>query len=341
MYEREVLALIPARAGSKSVPDKNVRLLNGKPLMAYSIEHALRCPLIGRVIVSTDSKEYADIAREYGAEVPFLRPSEYAQDDSLDIEVFIHALNYLKQKENYAPDIVVQLRPTYPVRNVKDIERMITMLDGDEEADSVRCIVPAKEIAYKMWRKSDNKQIQPILRDITEAYNMPRQKLPPVFYQNACIDVVRYDTIIKKHSMSGNKILGYEMQHNFDIDTEDEFHRAELYLSLLEGNKKLVFDIDGVIAKLQPDLKYDQVEPNEKVIAIINRLYEAGNYIVLFTARGYKTGVDWREITRKQLQEWGVKYHELKFGKPDAELYVDDKGISIQDFNQIFTADII
>lgn len=336
MHKHKVLALIPARAGSKSVPNKNIRLLNGKPLMAYSIEHALQCPLIDRVIVSTDSEKYADIAREYGAEVPFIRPSEYAQDDSPDIDVFLHALNYLNHKENYVPDIIVQLRPTYPIRNLEDIVKMIVMLDEDDEADSVRCIAPAKEIAYKMWRKSGNGEIRPILQDIAEAYNMPRQRLPAIFYQNACIDVMRYNTIVKKHSMSGDKILGYEMQHNFDIDTEDEFNRAALYLTLLDGNRKLVFDIDGVVAKLEPNLKYECSEPNEDVITVINRLYEMGNYIVLFTARGYKTGMDWSEITRQQLRKWGVKYHELKFGKPDADLYIDDKGISIQDFSQIF-----
>ncbi len=336
MYKSEVMALIPARAGSKSVPNKNIRLLNGKPLMAYSIGHALQCPLIGRVIVSTDSEEYADVARQYGAEVPFIRPSEYARDDSLDIDVFEHALNYLRQEENYVPDIVVQLRPTYPIRNVKDIEKMIAMLEADEEADSVRCIAPAKEIAYKMWRKTDTGEIRPILTDIYEAYNMPRQQLPPIFYQNACIDVMRSDTIMKKHSMSGDKILGYEMRHNFDIDTEDEFKRAETYLAALGGNKKLVFDIDGVIARLEPELRYDRSEPDKEMIAVINRLYELGNHIVLFTARGYRTGLDWSDVTKEQLQKWGVKYHELKFGKPDADLYIDDKGLSINDFREIF-----
>ena len=108
-----ILAIIPARSGSKSVVNKNIRLINNKPMMAYSIEHALNSKLINRVIVSTDSEEYAEIARQYGAEVPFIRPAEYATDTALDIDVFRHALTFLKETEGYEADIVVQLRPTY------------------------------------------------------------------------------------------------------------------------------------------------------------------------------------------------------------------------------------
>lgn len=226
-----VLAIIPARSGSKSVKDKNIRLMNGKPMIAYSIEHALSSKLINRVIVSTDSPVYADIARKYGAEVPFLRPDQISTDTSLDIEVFEHALNFLKDNEDYTPDVVVQLRPTYPIRNVEDIDKMITMLMEDNSLDSIRCIAPAKEVAYKMWFLNDDGTISPILTDIPEAYNMPRQELPKIYYQNACIDVMRPDVITRHHSMSGKKIKGYIMEHNFDIDTEEEFLNAEKYLA--------------------------------------------------------------------------------------------------------------
>ena len=111
-----VLAIIPARSGSKSVKDKNIRLMDGKPMIAYSIEHAQKANCIDRIIVSTDSEEYAAIARKYGAETPFLRPAEYATDTALDYDVFLHALNYLEEVEGYIPELVVQLRPTYPIR---------------------------------------------------------------------------------------------------------------------------------------------------------------------------------------------------------------------------------
>ncbi len=326
----KVLAIIPARSGSKSVIDKNIRLINGKPMLAYSIEHAKESKYINRIIVSTDSEKYAKIAREYGAETPFLRPAEYATDSALDYDVFKHALTFLKEQENYVPDIVVQLRPTYPIRNVEDIDKMVEMLIQDEEADSIRCIAPAKEIAYKMWRLQENGEIRPLLNDIEEAYNMPRQALPDIYYQNACIDVIRTRTITQLYSMSGRKILGYVMNHNYDIDTEEELERAAVYVKLMSGGKKFVFDIDGVIAQFRENLDYASAGPNEKMVRIINKLYDAGNYIVLFTARGYKTGIDWTEVTRKQMREWGVKHHELKFGKPDADFYVDDKMLGLE-----------
>lgn len=228
----DVLAIIPARSGSKSVVDKNIRNIAGKPMIAYSIEHGLKAECIDRVIVSTDSEKYADISREYGAEVPFIRPAEYATDTSLDIDVFRHALTFLKENEGYEPEIVVQLRPTYPIRRISDIEAMVKYMKEHSDVDSMRCIAPAKEIAYKMWFKDDEGMLSPIMTDIPECYNMPRQQLPKIYYQNACIDVVRAKVILEQNSMSGKKIAGYEMDENFDIDTEEEFKRAAAWLEL-------------------------------------------------------------------------------------------------------------
>ena len=227
----EVLAIIPARSGSKSVKDKNIRMINGKPMMAYSIGHALQAECIDRVIVSTDSGKYAQIAKEHGAEVPFLRPAEYATDMALDIDVFEHTLRYLEENEGYMPELVVQLRPTYPVRKISGIENMVKYMRDNPNIDSIRCIAPAKEIAYKMWFKDENNMLRPVMTDIPECYNMPRQQLPKIYYQNACIDVVRAEVVLKQHSMSGRKIAGYEMDENFDIDTEEEFLEAEKYIT--------------------------------------------------------------------------------------------------------------
>lgn len=327
----EILAIIPARSGSKSVKHKNIRKINGKPMLAYSIEHAKASKYINRIIVSTDSLEYAEIAKEYGAETPFIRPYELAEDTSLDYEVFEHALSYLREREGYTPQIVVQLRPTYPIRRVEDIDAMIEIMLQDEQIDSVRSIGPAKEIAYKMWYKNEETgRITPILKDIREAYNMPRQALPQIYYQNACIDVIRSSTILEKHSMSGEHIAGYSMKDNFDIDTEIEFERAALCLKIKEGGQRFVFDIDGVIAQIREDLDYAEAGPNERMIQIINRLYDWKNEIILFTARGYVTGKDWRQITENQMRDWGVKYHELHMGKPNADFYVDDKMLDLE-----------
>ena len=235
-----IVAVIPARAGSKSVPHKNIRLIGGKPMLAHSISHAQASQYINRVIVSTDSEQYAEIAREYGAEVPFLRPAEYATDTALDYDVFYHALTWLKEEEGYEADVVVQLRPTYPIRDVKDIDNMIQMLLDNPEADSVRSMAKATEIPYKMWLckatedLSQGMRVEPLIKEIPECYNMPRQQLPTVYYQNACIDVFRPNVVLEKHSMSGDVILGYEMADNFDIDTEEEFAKATEYISFFQ-----------------------------------------------------------------------------------------------------------
>lgn len=334
--KKNILALIPARSGSKSVPHKNIRLINGKPMMAYSIEHARDSKYINRIIVSTDSEKYAEIAKEYGAEVPFLRPAEYAGDDSTDLEVFTHCLKTLRETEGYEADIVVQLRPTYPIRRVSDIDNMIEILLNSAGITSVRSIAPAKEIPYKMWKMEEDGKIKPLMTEIPECYNMPRQRLPKVYYQNACIDVVRGWVIEKEQSMNGKNIYGYVMEDNFDIDTEDEFRKAQEYLNISGGGKRFVFDIDGVIAKFNKELTYDKSLPEEKMIKAINNLYDKGNEIILHTARGYVTGIDWEDVTKNQLEKWGLKYHELHFGKPNADYYIDDKMIPMEMITELF-----
>ena len=231
----EVLAIIPARSGSKSVIDKNIRDVAGKPMLAWSVEHAKASKRITRVIVSTDSERYADIARQAGAEVPFLRPAEYATDTALDLDVFKHALMWLETHGGYSPDIVVQLRPTYPKRDPADIDAMVDMLIADSKADSVRSVALAGEVPYKMWLNATDHYaapqkdliLEPLMKTIPECYNMPRQELPTVYYQNACIDVMRAATVLEKDSMTGERILGYLMGENLDIDSEIELLRAE------------------------------------------------------------------------------------------------------------------
>jgi CMP-N,N'-diacetyllegionaminic acid synthase len=333
----KILALIPARSGSKSVPHKNIRLVAGKPLLAYSIEHALASKLVNRVIVSTDSPEYAEIARQYGAEVPFLRPAGISGDTSTDLEVFTHALDWLAANEGYVPDICVHLRPTCPVRKIDDIDKIIRTLLEDPAVDSVRTVVPAPDTPYKMWHLGDDGRLSMVVStEIPDAYNLPRQVLPPVYLQNGCIDAVRTGVITEKKSMTGQVIRGYLMEENFDIDEEFQLRRVELELVAREvpgpaAKKTFCFDIDGVIATIAPANQYDQCGPVPETIRIINKLYQQGHRIILSTARGSMTGIDWQAVTRRQLQEWGVLYHELVFGKQAADYYIDDKCISIEE----------
>jgi len=332
-----VLALVPARSGSKSVPDKNLRPYGGKPLMAWSIEQALAAASVDRVIVSTDSEHYAAIAREHGAETPFLRPSRYARDESTDIEVFEHALDWLSRHEAWKPRILVHLRPTHPRRHVADIDRMVEILQAESSLDSVRSISPAPVPPWKMWTRDAGGLITPVSGFEGERYNQPRQSLPPAFLQNACIDVVRAAVIREQHSMTGRRIHGYVMQESLDIDTH-----ADLEASLARSNgagalagRTFCFDIDGVIASLVPGNDYSRSAPRQEIIDALNRLYDAGCRIVLHTARGSMTGIDWSQTTREQMERWGVRYHELLFGKPAADYYVDDRGIGLAELMRL------
>jgi len=336
----DILAIIPARSGSKSVLNKNIRMLLGKPLMAYSIEHALLCRHISRVIVSTDSEQYAEIARQYGAEAPFLRPSGISDDRSNDFDFFVHALDWLKNNEGYVPEICVQLRPTHPIRKPEDTDRMIEMLMDDPDADSVRSIVMNRNIIpYKMWIKKENNIIEPLMTLIgnNEPYNSPRQMLPVTWFQNASVDVIRTECILNKESLSGDKVLGYEMDGEYDIDYEEDFLKVEQIMLARQiaageiSGKKICFDIDGVIATLVPGNDYSISKPDTRVVNLIKLLSDRGNKILIYTARGTLTGIDWKETTREQLKEWGVPFDDLYFGKPGADIFIDDKAINISE----------
>lgn len=230
----EVLAIVPARGGSKGIPGKNIKLLDGYPLISYSIAAGLRAQFVSRVIVSTDDEEIADIASSWGAEVPFLRPPELAQDDSPDLPVFQHALRWLSEHENYRPEIIVQLRPTSPLRPVDCVDRAVEALMENPLIDSVRAVVPSGQNPYKMWLLDETRAMKPLLAGASpEPYNMPRQMLPPTYWQTGHVDVARYATIMDKNSMSGETIrpLVLESAYTMDIDTDNDWERAEWILS--------------------------------------------------------------------------------------------------------------
>ena len=229
----EVLAIIPARGGSKSIPRKNIRPFAGHPLLAYSIAAARQASAVTRVVLSTDDEEIAAIGRPYGAETPFLRPPALGQDRTQDLPVFEHALRWLKEHEGYRPEVVVQLRPTSPVRPRDLVDRAVRLLLDHPEADSVRGVVPSGQNPYKMWRLQPDGQLAPLLSEgLHEPYNMPRQELPPTYWQTGHIDAIRPRAILEKHSMSGDPILGLVLdpQYTADIDTLRDWERAEWLL---------------------------------------------------------------------------------------------------------------
>lgn len=230
--DKKVLALIPARGGSKGIPKKNIKLLAGKPLIAWSIEVAKQSAYIDRVIVSTDSDEIAEVARGAGAEVPFLRPANLAEDLTPDTPVFVHCLDWLFEHEQYIPDILVHMRPTGPLRTEKEIDEAIDMLERFSEADSVRSIEEPPKPPFKMW-KPEGDYIVPFadLPGIKDFHTMPRQLLPKVYQTTADIGIMRYRTVREKNSVIGNKVLPYFLKRpTVDIDHEIDFEVAELLI---------------------------------------------------------------------------------------------------------------
>ena len=228
----EILALIPARGGSKGIPRKNIRNFAGYPLIAWSIAAAKQSELVTRIIVSTDDDEIAAVAREWGAETPFLRPAELAQDKTTDLPVFEHALEWLEVNEDYRPEITIQLRPTSPIRPKGMLDHAIHILLEHDDADCVRGIVPAGQNPFKMWRfDGQNKPMKSLLTvdGIAEPYNAPRQILPPVYWQTGHIDAIRVSTIKKKHSLTGDVIypLVIDPRYTVDIDNLSDWAKYE------------------------------------------------------------------------------------------------------------------
>jgi N-acylneuraminate cytidylyltransferase len=226
----EALVIIPARGGSKSIPRKNIKTFAGYPLIAFSIAAGLASERISRVIVSTDDEEIAEIAKEYGAEVPFLRPEELSKDITPDLPVFQHALEWLKSNDQYQPQIVVQLRPTSPLRRKEHIDQAVLRLLERPDADSIRTICIPFQNPFKMWRIGADGFMQPLISmNISEPYNLPRQALPEVFWQTGYVDAAWSKTMLDKNSMTGDSILPLEIgaEEWIDIDSPDDWIRAE------------------------------------------------------------------------------------------------------------------
>jgi len=217
----EVLAVIPARGGSKGIPRKNVVELLGRPLLWWSVRSALAAETVTRTVLSTDDAEVADVGREAGAEVPFLRPAELAGDDVLDLPVFEHVLTTLARDEGYRPDLVVHLRPTSPLRPPGLVDDGVRTLAADPAADSLRAVTIPANNPFKMWRIVDG-VLRPLVDSgIPEQYNQPRQALPPAYWQTGTLDVMRPATILELRSMTGRRILPMVIDPELAVDIDD------------------------------------------------------------------------------------------------------------------------
>lgn len=217
------LVVIPARSGSKGLPHKNIRCFRGKPLLAHSIEYAKRSESIDLVVVSTDSERYADIALKYGAKISELRPKNLATDDTQDYPVARHELELAETQCGHEFDLLIWLRPTSPLRPPGLIEAAMSQLITDPTLDSVRAVRKVSEHAYRQWHLKEGR-ITPICSDILEPGNLPRQKLPDLWFQSGEIEAVRRRTLLQG-SMSGREVAPIFVtgDSSIDIDTERDF----------------------------------------------------------------------------------------------------------------------
>jgi CMP-N-acetylneuraminic acid synthetase len=234
MNNFNILCIIPARSGSKSLVDKNIKNFKGKPLLAWSILQAQSSSYIKnmRIIVSTDSDKYAKIAKDFGAEVPFLRPSSISDDNSTDFEFIKHAVDWLKKNENYESDIILHLRPTQPCRKIDDIDKCLNIfINNYNNYDSLRTVIELDKSPFKAYEiDKKNNNLKPLFKEINnikEPYNQCRQILPKTYLHNGYIDILKTN-IINKGTISGDNIYPYIMskKDKIDIDDENDWNKA-------------------------------------------------------------------------------------------------------------------
>lgn len=232
-----IIALIPARGGSKGVPGKNIKNLNGRPLIAYTIEASLRAKSISRTIVSTDREEIAQVSLEFGAEVPFMRPSELAEDHILDYPVINHALDYLINIEESRPEIIVYLRPTMPTRSSDEIEEVVSLLLREEQADCVRTTRPVPYSPYWMKKINSDGYLEPYDDHILPFDKKRRQDLPQVVMCDGYVDAARVQSIVRDNNFPPSHKLAYYRDNIpfIDIDTLEDWEYCEYFMKKNNG----------------------------------------------------------------------------------------------------------
>lgn len=238
--EKKIIALIPARSGSERLKDKNIKNINGKPLLYYSIKSALKSKIFDEIVVSTDSKKYKSIAEKYGAQVPFLRPKKFAKSNSPDFDWINFTINRLK-KNGGIYDIFFILRPTNPFRTHHTIIRAWKKFEYSyRNFDCLRAVEPCKQHPYKMWVKNKD-SIKPFInkKKIKQPYyNMQMKSLPKIYIQNASLEISKVSNLSKYQTITGKKIMpfftkdyeGFDINYNIDL----------LYAKKIFKNKKII-----------------------------------------------------------------------------------------------------
>ena len=227
----KIVAIIPARSGSESIKNKNLALLDNHPLIAYSIVLAKMVPQIDKVIVSTDSKRYAEISKKFGAEVPFLRPAKLSGNKSSDYDFMLHAVKWF-EKNSKLPEYFVHLRPTTPLRDPSIVKKAIDHMISNKEATALRSCHLAPESPFKWFRINKKGFFTDLSGKDTklDEYNGPRQNYPDVFIPNGYVDIVRSSVIKEQKLLHGNKVLAFQTPFCNEVDTAEELELIKYQL---------------------------------------------------------------------------------------------------------------
>ncbi|MGG7055083.1 cytidylyltransferase domain-containing protein [Nitrosomonas sp. ANs5] len=348
MYaQRKVLAVVPARGGSKGVPLKNLRKIGGTSLVGHVGQLVRELGWIDRAVVSTDHPEIARTAEQVGLAAPFWRPAELSGDRIGDIPVLQHALQTMESIDGCEYDIILMLQPTSPLRLPDHVAATVEKL-VQGNFDAVWTVSPTdlKYHPLKQLALDDDAMLG--LWDQRGTDIIARQQLKPVYHRNGAAYALTRACLLTQSALMGARSAAVVIDTPMlSIDSEDDLNQAECLLNKQASQhapqlrvrqegaaapfKTFVVDIDGVLASLVSNNDYTLSQPLQENIAIINRLHEAGHRIILFTARGSATGIDWQDVTRKQMTDWNVRYHALQFGKPAADYYIDDRLITLQE----------
>ena len=231
----KVLGLITARGGSKGIPKKNIVNVGGKPLIAWTIEAALKSHVFDRVVVSTDNNEIASIAQKWGAEVPFTRPDRLAKDDSPHADVLIHAINWLQEKEDYLPEFLMLLQPTSPLRTSQDIDKSF-QLAIDRKADCVISVQETLSHPYSVMQVTEDQKLSEFLMSSEDPESYQRRQARPKFYSlNGAIFIFKVDALLTNKNTYPDLTFTYVMpqERSLDVDTSWDLHIANLVLNHL------------------------------------------------------------------------------------------------------------
>lgn len=244
-----VLTIIPARSGSKGVSGKNLRNLGGIPLISWTIACSIKCSNSDRTIVSTNSLEYAELSKKWGADTPFLRPDEISQDDSTDLDFVLHALGFLKNNGGI-PDLLVHLRPTSPFRDALIVDNAIEFASKNyEKITALRSVHEMSESAYKSFEMGQNGNLLTTFtrEEALDQSNMNRQTFPSTYVANGYVDILFPAHILKTGELHGNRVKPFFTNRILEVDTEEDFVGLEMQLKTSPKIKDQIFGVSNGI----------------------------------------------------------------------------------------------